>query len=99
MSEKQKLFREMSQPHESREALQAAHQVFFDEVLELRKKYKIAHVLLIYADSYEADGKELELLGASMIGNSMRSESMAAYAYGSLKRQREELLAKMLSGK
>jgi hypothetical protein len=99
MPQDQKLFREMSEPHESREALQAAHHQFFEEVVELRKKHKIANILQIYADSYESDGEEAEMLGASMIGDQTRAESMCAFAYGSFKRQREEMLAKLLSGK
>jgi hypothetical protein len=68
MPQDQKLFREMSEPHESREALQAAHHQFFEEVVELRKKHKIANILLIYADSYESDGEEAEMYWGSNEG-------------------------------
>lgn len=93
-----KLFREMSQPHESREAMNKAHEDFFDELGELRKKHKIANVVVIMEDSYENDGEELGMIGASSYGDPLKAESLCGYGYGLYKREKEEMLAKLLKG-
>ena len=99
MGQNQKLFREMSQPHESRDALNKAHEAFYEELGELRKKHKIANVVTIIEDSYDNGKDESSMLTAFAYGDGLKAESMSAYAYGTFKRKREEMLASLLAGK
>ena len=90
----------MSVPHEGDDAANKALESFYDELSELRKKYKMRDVFVIVYDSikYE-DGKVGEFMNCSAYGASVNQLPMTAFAYGSEKKNHDEMMAKMLSGK
>lgn len=92
-----KLYREMSEPHENMEALNAALGSFFDDVAELRKKHKLRDVVFIVNTSYVAkDGEEIDGGVHGSFGNSLNHESMLAHTLGLVQANRQESIAKML---
>lgn len=94
-----KLFREMSEPHESKESLSDAFDAFWNDVQASREKYRIQNIVVVIETSYITEGEEVSNLGVSTLGDRTQAESMCSYAFGKLKSEREELLARLLKGK
>ena len=92
-------YRQLSQPFESLDAADKAVQSFFSEVSELRKKHKITNLYLIVGSSVTTDTGEPEFLTTRHFGDSLKRESMVAYAFGQEQSERQELIGKLLSGK
>lgn len=93
-----KLYRELSEPHESVESLNTDLNAFFADFGELRKKYRLRDVVAIVNTSYLAkDGEEIE--GGTHVGygNSMNHEMMLAHCLGQVQSERQEAMARMLS--
>lgn len=90
----------MSEPFESADACNKALEGFYDEVSEIRKKYKIRDVLIITSGTvkYE-DGEASEYIQCSGFGSQLRQESMAAYAFGQTQSEHRELINNIMSGK
>jgi hypothetical protein len=93
------LFREMSEPHESREAMDAAADKFFELVTAARKECRIKNVAMVVEVVHVSDGEEREGYGVLRLGDGSASEAMFAYGYGVSKTQREELMGALLKGK
>lgn len=95
-----KRYREASRPHESPEAAEEAVKAFFDEVADLRTKYQIGDLLLIWCVSFTStNGTERGSMGVSGMGNQALWESMAAFAYGGEKASREARIQELLSAR
>jgi hypothetical protein len=93
------LWREMQEPHESLSATNAAVEGFFEELGALREKYRLADVVVVGRVVYlDEQGGEVEAMTTSVYGESLRAESMAAYAYGSFAAKRQRAISDMLSG-
>lgn len=91
-------YRKAAEPHASPEAASEAVEAFFDEVAELRVKYKIRDLLMVYGLCFtERDGSKTTSLGVSGFGNQTLWESMAAFAYGREKAARETRIRQLLS--
>jgi len=94
-----KLFRSMSEPHESLEAADQTIKAFLNELGELREKHKIANVLTVIADSAKtADGDDTEFIMPHMYGDSLRMEALAAYAFGQAAVIRQESMGALQKG-
>ncbi len=93
-----KLYREMSEPHPSVEAVNQALRAFFDEFGELRKKHKLRDVIAVVNTSYlKEDGEECD--GGSWFGygSSLNHEMMLAHTLGVVQTDRQELLASVMA--
>lgn len=90
----------MSEPFESADKANEAVGKFRDELDELRKKYKIRDILLVFYDSvrYE-DGTVAEFMSTAHFGNSLNCLPMAAYVYGQEQAEHRERINKMISPK
>jgi hypothetical protein len=94
-----KRYREASEPHESPAAAQKAIQAFYDELAELRVKYRIRDLYVIYnASVIEESGEETAATGMTGFGTQSLWESMVACAYGVEKQKKESLIRKLLAG-
>lgn len=92
-------YHKMSEPFESKEAISTALTAFNDELSELRKKYKIADILVTIQDSikYE-DGNIGQVMLTLSFGNSLNIPVLAAYAHGQAQAESREHINKLLSG-
>jgi hypothetical protein len=102
MSDKKnpKLWREMQEPHESAEAVNAAVDAFLDDVGKAREKHRIADVLTCATLRYvDETGEEVEAMLSHHYGDFTHAEGLAAYSYGRIAQQRQEMIAKLSSGK
>lgn len=94
-----KRFREMQEPHESSEVMAKSFDEFFKVVEAARLKFRVAEVEIVAVMKALTDGgQEGEAMLRMHLGDPLRAESMAAFAYGTLKREREEMIATLLSG-
>lgn len=88
-----KTYREMLVPHESRDVAAEQADAFIEGVRELRKKHRMANVLLVVEIRYEAGGEETNGMVSAHLGDTLQAEPMAAFAYGfqaSASRERNE---------
>ena len=93
-------YRKAAEPHESPEAANEALAAFYEAVGELRVKHRMRDVLVICSVALvEADGTEA--CGMSTIGYGSQHvwESMAAYAYGRERSNRETRTRELMTGK
>ncbi len=100
-----KTYREMCQPHASRDAANDAIQAFFNDLGELRKKHKIRDVLCVLADTCMYEPEEGEAVPAEgefiidcSFGSTMMREVLAAWIFGVTQEQRRELVNKIANG-
>jgi|HubBroStandDraft_4_1064222.scaffolds.fasta_scaffold951369_2 hypothetical protein len=94
-----KAFRHASAPHESKADADAAMQAFIDDVAEARKKHRIRDVLIVQQIAYyEGDG-ENRAASINSFGESTQPVLLAAYAYGHLKSEHEEMFDALTSPK
>jgi hypothetical protein len=93
-------YREMNKPHDSIESFQSSLDGFYEKVREARKEFGLSDVLIVVKDS--AIGKDGEIGGFfhhGQLGNQLNGETMAAYAYGQLQSERENILSRLLQNK
>lgn len=92
------LYREMSQPFANADEAEKALTGFFEELGELRKKHRIANAYTIIAVMVVgSDGEEGEVVTSGMYGDSLRAESLTAWAFGHESAQRQEKIAKLIA--
>ena len=93
-----KLYREMAVPFPSPEAANEAHEAFFTELGELRKKHKIRDLYCTVAGSavYE-DGEEGDFVTSCFFGNQLAAESLCAWALGHETARARESVTKALA--
>ncbi len=90
----------MAVPYESTDAADEALTKFYEEVSDLRKKYKVTDVLIVTKGSVKfEDGKIGDFMNHSHLGNSLNQLSMSAYAYGQIQAVHEETISKLIAGK
>ncbi|MGE3889442.1 MAG: hypothetical protein AB7H81_23675 [Vicinamibacterales bacterium] len=95
-----KLWREMQEPHENGPAVNAALEGFFKALGAAREEHRLADVLVVARVLYLNEaGEEVEALALQTYGDALRSESMAAYAYGQFAARRQEHIGELLTGK
>lgn len=91
------LYRRMSEPYADLDAANDAFNGFFKELYDLREKHRIADVHIVASvPIMTADGETASLVRFH-IGDSMKAESMLAYAFGSEQAQRESEVLRMLA--
>lgn len=88
-------YRKLSEPFATPDDANRELQAFFAALAELRKTHHVRDVLVVVAGSvtYES-GDEGEFSTTAHFGDSMRAESMAAYAYGMESARRQERISK-----
>ena len=92
------LYRELSQPFQSRAAAQDENVAFFAAVRELRAKHHIRDTVIVVSGSYLTDGgDEAEFIVDANNGDEMKVESLLAYALGRAQAERQDYIGKMLS--
>ena len=93
-------YTQMSVPFESSELANEALSGFYNELREIRKKYKIPDVLIVTKGSVKTeDGTTGDYIQHSSFGNSLNQLPMAAYAYGQIQAEHEALISKLIAGK
>lgn len=90
----------MSEPFETIDSANEALANFFEEISEIRKKHKVADVLIVCKGSvkYE-DGEIGDFINFSHYGNSLNQLPMAAFVYGQTSQDQKEMVNKLLAGK
>ena len=72
---------------------------FFKDLRDLRQKHKIPDVLAVASINVAyPDGRTGAAIAHKHNGDSLRSEAMAAWLYGTLSAERRELLNKLIAG-
>ena len=99
MAEDRKLFREMSEPHPTRQRLNEDLEKFFAGVEKLRKTCKLTNVLIVVESSYLSEDSEAAGFALQTIGDRFFAQTLAAHAYGTLRGEFTEQLGRMLSPK
>ncbi len=89
-----KLFREMSEPHESPEKAGEALKGFYEDVRAAREKHRIRNVMIVGEVSMIIDSEQTQAMSYQTCGEITAAEMLAAYAMGYAKREREMLIAK-----
>lgn len=90
----------MQQPFESADAANEAMRAMFKDLGELRKKHRMANVTMVVNMRVRYPDKKVgETISWVHYGDSLREESMLAFAYGQASADRRESLAKLLAGK
>lgn len=92
MSAHPKLFRELSEPFPTMDALTAALDAFTKDLGEIREKHRIANVYCVLAFSVIENGEETESMSSVSFGDSLRRQPMAAWAYGREQADHEALM-------
>lgn len=87
-----KLYRQMSEPHESSDVANAALEKFYAMVREARKECKIRDVLIVCMDSCVYESGEADFISIAENGSESNMLSMAAYAHGKLDAMRREIV-------
>jgi len=90
----------LSEPFENSEQCNEMLEGFYNEIAELRKKYRIRDLLIVTNGSVRYDdGKIGEFLNHSSFGSEIKQEILAAYAYGQTQSEHRELINKLLATK
>lgn len=93
-------YRRACEPHATPEEAEKAVRALYAEIAELRVKYKIKDLYIVYNVALtEKDGSESVASGMTGFGDQALFEPMAACAYGYEKRKREEVIRQMLGDK
>lgn len=87
-------FQKASIPFETADDANHAAQEFWNEVYELRIKYKIANVSFIIEDQVAGSGV---FLATGHIGEASKEETMAAWHFGQASATRQEMVREMVS--
>ncbi len=92
-------YRKMSEPYRSSEEASSALDAFYEAVKELRNTHKITDVLMVVCVNVTYEEGEGAVMSRSHYGDPLKSESMAAYAYGAEQTARKQWITRLLSGK
>ncbi len=93
------LYRELSAPFPSLEALNEAITAFYAELGELRRKYRLLNVtVLVEANLIQSDGTEGSGAARCHFGNEAHQLAMIAQAYGRTKAEWDERLRWLARG-
>lgn len=92
---------EMSKPHESVDKANEDLEKFYEEVSELRKKYKLREVFVIVETPviFNSEEEFSDSISNCYFGNALNKERICTYAYGQAKQEQEEMIGKYLKGK
>lgn len=88
-----KKYRQLSEPHQSADAVNAAFERFYAAISEARDHYKIRDVVVVVMDSHEGDGDETEVINLMEWGDATKHEAMAAWAMGFLGAERQRVIS------
>jgi hypothetical protein len=91
-------YRKVSEPHETPKAANEALTAFYEEVGELRKKHRIAQVLVVCETNVMYESGEGAALTHMQYGDALKGVPLAAYAYGQLKSEQLEMINTLLAG-
>jgi len=94
-----KLFREMSEPHTTKDALNDDLLKFYEGVRALRKECHLQNVVCLVQTPYMVEDKECLGTAVQTVGDRTQAQALCAYAYGSLRSEWADDLAQMLKGK
>lgn len=90
-------YRELSEPFETREQAMEAVNAFAAAVKAARIEHRIPDVVVSFTWEYlDEEGEPLESGATLNFGNSLKAESIAAFALGKMQALREEMVARAL---
>lgn len=87
------MYAEMLKPHESAEKANEALEAFYEELYQLRCKYKLADIAVIVQDSIVESG---QFLWSAHCGNIDCQEVMAAWHLGQMQADRQDRVRRAL---
>lgn len=94
-----KLFRELSDPFNTRKEAADAMEAFREGIEKLREECRLPQIYVIASCSAIMDGgNEGELILTFSMGDVMKDVHVTAYAYGREKLKNESLIASILKG-
>ncbi len=76
------LYYKMNQPFENKDVANESIMKFYEELGELREKYKIADLFVITRGSVKYEDKIGEFMDTMSYGDPLKQEALAAYGYG-----------------
>jgi len=91
------LYNEMNQPFEDRDIANESLMKFYEEVGELRKKYKVADLFIVTRGSVKYGDKIGEFMNTMFYGDSLKQESLAAFGFGQAQADYREIINMVLS--
>jgi hypothetical protein len=94
----QKNYRRVSEPFVNAEQANAAIELFYKEVRELRNKHRIADVLVVCCVNVSYAEGEGQAMSRSHHGDPLKAEALAAYAYGAEQAERRRMMNLLLKG-
>jgi hypothetical protein len=92
-------YRRNLEPFQSKEEAQKNLALFAEAVSNARNQYNIADVLIVVKDSMVHEGEEENIMTVTHFGAQTNVIIMAAYAYGRLLKEQEELLNNLIQHK
>lgn len=92
-----KLFRELNEPFESAEEMNAAFDAFQADLSAAREKHGIPNVYCVLCFSVVQDGEEVESMTSVSYGDSLRRQPMTAWAYGRESADHDSLMRRIVA--
>ena len=89
-------YQKMAEPFETREALQEALNGFFEEVGQLREKYKMTSVEIVCLNSIKEIG---DCITNAFYGHARDEIALCAWALGKTREENAHWLAGLIAGK
>lgn len=93
------LYRQMSEPFENPDLANEAVESFFKALSAAREQFHIADVLCVVAINVCYESGEGEGITYMQIGDTSKTQALAAYAYGQEQGKQREELNRLLSGR
>jgi len=87
------LYAEMSIPFADGDAANKALEAFYNEVYELRKKHRLANVLIVAQDAIHGSGR---FMSNTHFGSETEKESMAAWLLGKVQAERQDIIRRAM---
>lgn len=98
----QNKYNELNVPYENRDIANEMLHKFWDEIDELRTKYKVPDVVIVVKASCNCGDEHPdigEFIHVMSYGNSLNQEPMLAYAFGTAQAERRAMINKILAHK
>ena len=95
---KQALYRKLSEPHASREALVQALEAFWDGVKVLREQHGLPNVAIVIQANILHEEKEQGMSTYGHLGDRLLTERLLAWALGEERAVRDAALRKLAGG-
>lgn len=93
------LYRQLSEPFAGADAANDAIAAFFADVRAAREKHRIADVQVVVSVAIDYGEHQGQAVTSHGLGDSLRAESMLAWALGKEQTERRASIARLLAGR